>query len=292
MNATMKTIGLIGMVLLAMLMLLSLYTVEQTQYALKLQFGKVKGVELNPGLHWKVPLIQKVIYFDNRIQTLDAKEGRFLTSEKKNVIVDAYVKWRIVDVVKYYTDVRGNEQLAGQRLSEVIADGLRGKFGSRTIQDVVAGDRTLIMEQITEEADQRARSFGIKVVDVRIKRIDLPDEVSESVYQRMRAERERVARNLRAQGEAEAVRITADANRQRVVVLAEAKRQAEQLRGEGEAEAAKTYAQAFGQDEEFFSLYRSFAAYRKTFQAGDHNIFILEPDSEFFTYFNHNAIAK
>lgn len=287
MDQNVKTAGIIIAAVVALLALLSLYTVKQTEYALKLQFGKVKGVELKPGLHWKMPVIQRIVYFDNRIQTLDAPADRFLTNEKKNVIVDSYVKWKIVDVVKYYTDVRGNEQLAGQRLSEVIADGLRGKFGSRTIQDVVAGDRTLIMEQITREADERARSFGIKVVDVRIKRIDLPQEVSDSVYQRMRAERERVARNLRAQGKAEAVRITADAEKQRVVLLAEAKRKAEQLRGEGEAEAAKIYAEAFGQDEEFFGLYRSLAAYRETFKQ-NHDVLVLEPDSEFFEYFKQN----
>ncbi len=290
MNSTIKTPILAVAALVILALLLSLYSVQQTQYALKVEFGKVKGVEDNPGLHFKIPFIQRILYFEKRIQTLDSQAGRFLTKEKKNVIVDSYVKWKINDVVKFYTSVHGKEERAGQRLSEIIADGLRREFGTRTIRDVVSGDRNQIMAQITSEASERASQFGIEVVDVRIKRIDLPKEVSESVYQRMRAERERVARDLRAQGGAEAVRIHADADKQKVVLLAEALREAEQLRGHGDAEAARIYSQAFSKDAEFFALYRSLAAYRETFKnRGD--VLVLEPDSAFFQYFKDSAPA-
>lgn len=273
-----------GAFVLLLIIYSSLFAVYQTEYALVLRFGKVVASDYEPGLNMKVPLIDKAHFFDKRIQTLDAPAEHFLTSEKKNVIVDSYVKWRIQDVVKYYTSVGGNSQVASQRLSEFIADGLRKEFGTRTIQQVVSEDRTEIMKEITAEADRRAQSFGITVVDVRIKRIDLPQEVSSSVYRRMEAERERVAKELRSRGEAEAVRIRASADKQKVVLLADAQREADTIRGEGDKEAAEIYAEAFSQDAEFYSLYRSLSAYRQTFSNKD-DVLVLEPDSDFFRYF-------
>ncbi|MEM7016488.1 MAG: protease modulator HflC [Pseudomonadota bacterium] len=282
-----KTIAGILAVIIALIAINSMFIVDQRKFALKLRLGRVVGAGYEPGLNFKLPFIENIRYFEKRIQTLDTEPERFLTSEKKNVIVDSFVKWRIINVVDFYTAVRGNEQIAGQRLTEIIADGLRGKFGTRTIQEVVSGDRTEIMESITEETDAGAQRFGIKVVDVRIKRIDLPQEVSDSVYQRMRAERERVARDLRSQGEAEAVRIRAKADRTRVELLSEAQRKAEEIRGEGDAEAAATYADAFSQDEEFYALYRSLSAYRNTFKdKGD--VLVVEPDARFFQYFKES----
>ncbi len=271
--------------ILAMMLIYSLiFTVHQTQYALKLQFGKIVSADYEPGLNFKLPLIQKILYFDKRIQTLDAPEEQFLTSEKKNLIVDSFVKWHIIDTVTFFTSVGGNMQRANQRLAEIIADGLRSKIAARTIQEVVSGDRVEIMTNLTEEAQKGAANLGIAVVDVRIKRIDLPQEVSQSVYRRMEAERERVAKDLRSRGEAEAVRIQADADRQKTVLLAEAERKAEEIRGEGDGQAAKIYAEAFQQDEEFYAFYRSLNAYRHTFNQKS-DVLVVEPNTDFFDYF-------
>jgi len=260
------------------------FVVDQTQYALKLRFGKVVSAAYEPGLQFKIPFIHKIRYFERRIQTLDAPAESFLTSEKKNLIVDSYVKWQITDVVAFYIAVAGNEHRAKQRLAEIIADGLRSQFGNRTIQEVVSGDRSEIMENITTNANEASKNLGISVIDVRIKRIDLPEEVSHSVYRRMEAERERVARELRSRGEAEAVRIHANADKQKTILIADAQRQAETLRGEGDAESIAIYAKAFGADPEFYSLYRSLNAYKTSFKDKS-DILILEPDSEFFKYF-------
>jgi len=231
-----------------------------------------------------------VRYFDNRILNLDADAEEFLTSEKKNVLVDSFVKWQIADVVQFFTTMGGSEQRAGQRITEILADGLRSKFGSRTIQEVVSGDRAQIMGQITTEANAKVEQYGIKIVDVRIKRIDLPKGVSASVYSRMEAERERVARELRSRGEAAGVRIRAEADRQRVELLAQAERDAEVIRGEGEATAADIFAQAFSQNPEFYALYRSLNAYRNVFRDKS-DVLVLEPDSEFFKYFKQPVPA-
>ncbi len=273
-------------VLLFMTVTLFTFIVDQTQYALKLRFGKVISADYAPGLHFKVPVMHNIRYFDRRIQTLDAPAESFLTSEKKNVIVDSYVKWQITDVVAFYIAVGGNEHRAKQRLAEIIADGLRSQFGNRTIQEVVSGDRIEIMNNITGNANKASQELGLSVVDVRIKRIDLPEEVSNSVYRRMEAERERVARELRSRGEAEAVRIHADADKQQTILISEAQRQSETLRGEGDAQSTKIYAEAFGADTEFYSLYRSLNAYKKSFNSKN-DMLILEPDSEFFKYFKH-----
>jgi membrane protease subunit HflC len=274
----------------AFFLFLSMFTVHQTEYALVLRLGKVHRVDTEAGLHFKMPVIDDVRYFDNRILSLDADAEEFLTSEKKNVLVDSFVKWQIADVVQFFTTMGGSESRAGQRITEILADGLRSKFGSRTIQEVVSGDRAQIMGQITTEANSKVEQYGIKIVDVRIKRIDLPKGVSASVYSRMEAERERVARELRSRGEAAGVRIRAEADRQRVEVLAQAERDAEVIRGEGEATAADIFAQAFSQNPEFYALYRSLNAYRNVFR-NKSDVLVLEPDSEFFKYFKQPVPA-
>ncbi|WP_263772997.1 protease modulator HflC [Propionivibrio soli] len=262
----------------------SIFTVDQRQYAIIFQLGEVRDVIERPGLYFKWPMIQNVRYFDKRILTLDAAEPeRFITSEKKNVLVDSFVKWRIVDPKLYYISVAGDEARAVTRLSQTVNAGLREEFGKRTVHDVVSGERDRIMEQMREKADQDARKIGVQIVDVRVKRVDLPTEVSESVYRRMEAERKRVANELRSEGAAEAEKIRADADRQREVIVAEAYREAQKIKGEGDAKATATYAQAFGQNPEFYAFYRSLEAYRSTFKnKGD--VIVVEPNSDFFKY--------
>ncbi|MCP4700817.1 MAG: protease modulator HflC [Gammaproteobacteria bacterium] len=265
----------------------SLFTVLQTDYALKLRFGKAIRWDYDPGLQMKMPFIEKVRFFDRRLQTLDADPESFLTSEKKNLRVDSYVKWRITDVLKYFTTMGGSKQNARMRLGEIIADGLRSKFGKRTIQEVVSGDRTKIMESITEESDLKTRKYGIEIIDVRIKRIDLPKEVSDSVYSRMNTEREQEARKIRARGKAEAVRIRADADRKKIEIIAAADRDAEVTRGAGDGKAAETYAKAYNQDAEFYALYRSLNAYKKSF-SNKSDVLVIDSDSDFFKYFRRS----
>jgi membrane protease subunit HflC len=262
----------------------SLYTVDQRQNAIVFQLGEVKEVVTAPGLHFKWPLIQNVRYFNMQIQTYDDAEPlRFITSEKKPVLVDSFVKWRIVDVKQYYVSVQGDEGRASTRLKQTISGGLQAEFGSRTVHDVVSGEREKIMDEVRAKADNDLRRIGVEIVDVRLKRVDLPQEVSESVYRRMEAERKRVANELRSTGSAEAERIRADADRQREVILAEAYRDAQRARGEGDAKAASIYAQAFSQDRDFYSFYRSMEAYRGAFRSrGD--VLLLEPNSDFFRY--------
>ncbi len=265
------------------------YSVHETERAIRFEFGRVVDVDLPPGLHFKLPW-QNVRKFDGRVQTLDEEPQRFLTSEKKNVIVDAFVKWRIGDVEPYYTTVQGDPRRANLRLSEIIRNGLRNEFGKRTIREVVSGDRAQIMAILQRQATEGAESLGLDVVDVRIKRIDLPQDVSASVFSRMAAERERVAREFRAEGAQEAEQIRADADRQRSVIIAEARRDGEKIRGEGDAKAAETYATAYNADPDFYSFYRSLGAYREAFRSqGD--MLILSPDSQFFRYFDQSSGA-
>ena len=262
----------------------SIFTVDQRQHAIVFQLGEVREVIANPGLYFKWPLIQNVRYFDKRILTLDSAEPeRFITSEKKNVLVDSFVKWRIIDPRLYYISVAGDEARAKTRLSQTVNAGLREEFGKRTVHDVVSGERDKIMDDMREKADQDARKIGVQIVDVRLKRVELPQEVSESVYRRMEAERKRVANELRSQGAAEAEKIRADADRQREVLVAEAYRDAQKIKGEGDAKAAAIYGQAFGQNPEFFAFYRSMEAYRSTFKSKS-DVMVLEPNSDFFKY--------
>ena len=262
----------------------TIFTVDQRQYAIVFQLGEVRDVIAEPGLYFKWPLIQNVRYFDKRILTLDSAEPeRFITSEKKNVLVDSYVKWKIVDPKLYYVSVAGDETRAKTRLSQTVNAGLREEFGKRTVHDVVSGERDKIMEQMREKADQDARKIGVQIVDVRVKRVDFPTEVSESVYRRMEAERKRVANELRSEGSAEAEKIRADADKQREVIVAEAYRDAQKMKGEGDAKAAATYAQAFSQNPEFYSFYRSLEAYRASFR-NKSDVIVVEPNSDFFKY--------
>ncbi len=275
---------LIVLVLAVLGVLSSVFTVKEWERAILFQFGEVVRTDYQPGLHFKIPVINNVRKFDGRIMTLDAEPERYLTAEKKNLIVDAFVKWRIDDIKQYYTAMGGDADRANLRLSQIIKDGLRAEFGKRTIQEVVSGERKEVMEVLALNTETQARNFGIRVIDVRIKRIDLPEDISTSVYRRMEAERARVAKDLRSRGAEAAERIRADADRQRTVIVAEAYREAEQLRGEGDAKAADLYAAAFKRDPEFFAFYRSINAYRDSFKdKGD--VLLISPDSDFFKYF-------
>jgi len=268
----------------------SMFTVDQRQNAIVFQFEEVKDVVTRPGLYFKWPMVQRVRTFDMRILTFDDPEPlRFITSEKKPVLVDSFVKWRIVDVKQYFVSVQGDELRAATRLKQTISGGLQNEFNKRTVHEVVSGERDKIMEEVREKADQELRrDLGVELVDVRLKRVDLPQEVSESVYRRMEAERKRIANELRSTGSAEAERIRADADRQREVILAEAYRDAQRVRGEGDAKAANTYAQAFSQNPEFYSFYRSMEAYRSSFR-GKSDLLLLEPNSDFFRYLKDAA---
>jgi len=262
----------------------TIFTVDQRQYAIVFQLGEVTRVIDEPGLYFKFPLVQNVRYFDKRILTLDSAEPeRFITSEKKNVLVDSFTKWRIVDPKLYYVSVEGDESRAKTRLTQTVNAGLREEFGKRTVHDVVSGERDKIMEQMREKADLDARKIGVQIVDVRVKRVELPNDVGESVYRRMDAERKRVANELRSQGSAEAEKIRADADKQREVIIAEAYRDAQMLKGEGDAKAAATYARAFEGNPEFYAFYRSLEAYRFSFK-GKNDVIVVEPNSDFFRY--------
>ena len=269
---------------LAVLAGLSVFTVDQRQVAILLQFGKVERTDLVPGLHFKVPVVQNVLKFDSRIQTLDSDPQNYLTFEKKNVIVDSFVKWRIADVRRFYTSAGGSILQANNRLGEVILKRLRDEFGKRTIQQVVSGERTEIMDKLRVAAKDQADELGLEIVDVRIKRVDLPEDVGQSVYNRMRAERLEVAKRFRSEGEEEARELRANANKDREVIIAEADREAQITRGSGDARATEIYASAFGQDREFYKFYRSLNGYRTAF-GSTADILLLEPKSEFFDYF-------
>ncbi|TDI80860.1 MAG: protease modulator HflC, partial [Betaproteobacteria bacterium] len=252
--------------------------------AIVFQLGEIVSVKTDPGLYFKIPMVQSVRFFDSRILTMDAEEpDRYITSEKKNVLVDLFVKWRIIDVKQYYISVRGDEDMAKVRLAQTVNASLRDEFGNRTVHEVISGERDQIMEIMRQKADRDARKIGIEVVDVRLKRVDLPAEVSLSIYRRMEAERTRVANELRSTGAANSEKIRADADRQREVIMAEAYRDAQTIKGQGDAKAAEIYAEAFQKNPEFYSFYRSLEAYKQSFRnKGD--IMILEPTSEFFKY--------
>ncbi len=285
---------LIGSILLFVVVLVStsLFTVDQREYAIVFQLGEVKQIIDEPGLNVKIPLLQNVRYFDKRILTMDTAEPeRFITSEKKNVLVDLFFKWRIIEPRLYYESVAGDEARARTRLSQTVNAGLREEFGKRTVNDVVSGARDQIMEDMRAKADQDARKIGVQILDVRIKRVDLPTEVSDSVYRRMEAERKRVANELRSQGAAEAEKIRADADRQREVIVAEAYREAQQIKGEGDAKATAIYADAFGQSPEFYSFYRSLEAYRGSFDGKD-DVLVLDPSSDFFKFMKSAGGAR
>ncbi len=271
---------------------MSIFTVDQRKFAIVLQLGEIKEVIAEPGLNFKWPLIQNVRYFEKRILTYDSPEPeRFITSEKKPVLVDAFVKWRIIDAKQYYISVQGDETRAHIRLSQTVNAGLREEFGRRTVHEVVSGEREKIMDEVRVKADADARAIGVQIVDVRLKRVDLVQEVSESVYRRMETERKRVANELRSKGAADAEKIRADADRQREIIIAEAYRDAQRIKGDGDARATALYAQAFGQNPEFYAFYRSLEAYRASFRnKGD--VLVIEPSSEFFKYLKSSGKGK
>jgi len=285
MSATKKL--LLGFIVVAAILLYSsIFFVKEGETAIRFMFGEIVEADYKPGLHFKMPLVNTIRKFDARLQTLDTDPERFLTSEKKNLSVDSFVKWRINNAQQFYTNVRGDIFTANQRLDQFLKDGLRNEFGKRTLTEVVSGDRNQVMQILSTLVNEKAQQIGVEVVDVRIKRIDLPAEVSDSVFARMRAERERVARDFRSRGQEAAERIKADSDRQRTVLLAEAYRDAETARGEGDARAAEIYANAYNKDTDFYQFYRSLNAYRNSFDSSD-DILVLQPkDSAFFKYFN------
>lgn len=282
---------LVGLALVLVVLSASMFTVDQRQNALVFQLGEVVSVKTEPGLYFKLPLIQNVRFFDTRILTLDSADPeRFITSEKKNVLVDSFIKWRVIDAKQFYVSVGGDETRAQIRLNQTVNDGLRAEFGKRTINEVVSGRRDEIMSIIREKADQDARKIGVQVVDVRIKRVDLPETVSENVYRRMEAERKQVANELRSTGAAEAEKIKADADKQKEVIVAEAYRDAQSVKGQGDAKAANVYAAAYGKNPEFYAFYRSMQAYRESFKSKS-DVMVLDPSADFFKYMKNPRAA-
>jgi membrane protease subunit HflC len=282
----MKKIIIVLAVLIAILLSSSLYTVNETQVAIKLRLGEIVSIEEDSGLKFKMPFVNNVVFFDNRIQTLDSASESFLTVEKKNVMVDSYVKWRIVDTEKFYISTGGTMASANIRLSQNNQDALRSEFSKRTIKEVVSDQREAIMASVKSKLKAIAEEeYGIKVIDVRIKRIELSQEVRNSVYRRMEAERKALANKYRSEGAEEAERIQAFADKERTIILANAYRDSEKIRGEGDAISASNYAKAYSEDVDFYSFYRALESYKKSFNdQGD--VLVLNPDTEFFRYFN------
>jgi membrane protease subunit HflC len=275
---------LVGVAAIMLLAGTSLFTVDQRERAIVFQLGEIREVITDPGLNFKWPLIQNVRFLDSRILTLDTPETeRFITSEKKNLLVDSFVKWRIVDVKQYYVSVQGDEARAQTRLAQTVNSALREEFGKRTVHDVVSGEREEIMRVVRDRVDEDAKKIGVAIVDVRLKRVELPQEVSESVYRRMEAERKSVASELRSQGSSEAEKIRAEADREREVIIAEAYRDAQRVKGEGDRKASAIYAQAFNDNPEFYAFYRSLEAYRAGFK-NKSDVLVLDPSSDFFRY--------
>ena len=282
----MKKLIIVVIALLVILLSSSLYTVNETQVAIKLRLGEIVSVENKPGLKFKTPFVNNVVSFDKRIQTLDSAAESFLTVEKKNVVVDSYVKWRIVDTEKFYISTGGAMASANLRLAQNNQDALRTEFSKRTIIEVVSDEREAIMATVKTKLKAIAEDeFGIEVIDVRIKRIELAQEVRNSVYSRMETERKSIANKFRSEGAEEAEKIQAFADKERTIILANAYRDSEKIRGEGDAISASNYAEAYSQDVDFYSFYRSLESYKKSFSdQGD--ILVLNPESEFFRYFN------
>jgi modulator of FtsH protease HflC len=283
---TNRQILILGAALFGLAALLqSFYIVDERERVLLFQFGEILGEDSAPGVHFKIPFVQNVVRIEKRIVTLDSQPEEFLTSEKKNVKVDYYAKWRVTNTPVYYRATGGQEIIAMDRLSAILNRAVRDEFGVRTIQQAVSGGRDEITRAVQRSTADSVRELGIELVDVRVKRIDLPDDVSESVYQRMRAERQRVASDFRARGAEEAERIRAEADRESAVIVANAYRDAERIRGEGDAGAAEIYAQAYGQDAEFYQFYRSLQVYREAW-GGQNDVLVLEPKGELFKYFS------
>ncbi len=288
----MKNIGtfLIGLFAALVILSMSFYTVDQREYALVFRLGEIVAVKKEPGLFFKVPLVDDLKKFDKRIITLDWEEpAKFNTSENKYMMVDSFVKWRIIDPAKYYVSIKeGGEAAAEDRLSKVVNAGFRAEFGKRTVHDVIAGERTAIMDNLRKRADAEARQIGIQVVDVRLKRVDYSEEISKSVFDRMIAERKRIANQLRSEGSAASEKIRADADKQREVIIAEAFRDAQKMKGEGDAKAAEIYSNAYGKNPEFYAFYRSQQAYKNSFNSKS-DVMVLDPKSDFFKYMRSSS---
>ncbi len=281
-------VAVVALLILSM----SVYTVDQRKAAIKFQLGEVVSMETQPGLYFMVPILQNVRLYDTRIQTYDSKDAeRFLTSENKNVLVDSFVKWRVIDVRQYYVSVRGDPVAAEARISQTVNDALRAEFAKRTVHDVVSGERQKIMDTVADKVDKDVKNIGVEVVDVRLKRVDLVPEISSDVYRRMESERKRVANELRSTGSAEGEKIKADADRQKQVIVAEAYRDAQRIKGEGDAQAARIYAEAYGRNPEFYSFYRSLEAYRSSLR-NKSDVMVLDPSSDFFKYLKSPGRGK
>ena len=275
---------LVSIIVLLILLSLSTFTVDQREFALVFRLGEIVSVKKEPGLYFKTPIVENVKFFDKRILTYESDQpDRFITSEKKNVLVDSYIKWRIMDPSKYYVSVNGDERQAERRITQTVNDGLRAEFGKRTIQEVVSGQRSEIMGILQERADSESRLIGVEILDVRLRRVDLPEEVSQSVYQRMNAERKSVANELRSQGFADSEKIRAVAEKERDIIITEAYKDAQKIKGDGDATAAKIYADAFSKNQDFYDFFRSLEAYRKSFKGKD-DILVLDPNSDFFKF--------
>ena len=283
---TSRSLSLVLLLVLALVGSSSLYVIQETELGVKLRFGRLVETDIQPGLHYKIPFVDQVRKFDGRVLTLDADPASFFTIEKKRLIVDAFSKWRIIDVDVYYRATGGNQAVAQERLASRVNDGLRNQFGARTLHEVVSGERDQLMKHLADKLNLTlGQSLGVEVVDVRVKGIDLPPEVSEQVYRRMKAEREKEARILRSEGRESAEKIRADADRQKTILLANAYKVAEETRGQGDATATSTYAAAYTKNPEFYAFIRSLSAYRKSF-ANKGDVLLVDPKSDFFRYLN------
>ncbi len=278
-------------VVLAVLGISSVFVVTETEYAIKFQLGRIVKSDYQPGMHFKLPFVNNVRKFDRRVLTLDTNPEQMLTAEQKFVAVDSFVKWRIVDVSRFYTSTQGNEGIALNRLDSIVKDRIRNQIAARELVQVISEQRVVIMQDIARAANEAAAEFGIEVVDVRIKAIELPDDVRESVFRRMAADRQKEANLYRFEGRESAERISADADRQAQVILAEAEREGQKIRGEGDAGTTEIYANAYGEDEEFYAFYRSLQAYRNSFGSSS-DVMVLDPSSEFFDYFGADKAAE
>jgi len=284
-----KTTGLIAAVIVLVVGLMSIFVVDERELVLKFRLGEIVRSDYDAGIYFKIPLVNNIKKFDKRILTLDARPAIYLTKEKKNVNVDFFVKWRISNVETFYKTMSGgNERIAAERLYTIVNDGLRDQFSKRTIKEVIAGEREEIMDESLKAANEQVDKFGINLVDIRVKRIDFSEDISNSVYRRMEAERTRVAKDYRSRGAEAAERIRADADRQRTVTIADAYREAEKTRGDGDGKAANIYAKAYTKDSEFYSFYRSLNAYKESFNAQS-DIMVIDPSSDFFKYFKKST---
>ena len=287
----MKLLLAIAALVVAIIGSASLFTVSEIENAILFKWGKIERADYEPGLHFKIPFVNNVRKFDNRIQTFDAKPEDYLTEEKKIVVVDSFIQWRIEDVKTFYVSMRGDMDIAQERIATIVKEGLRNEFGKRVMHEVISGERDVIMDDINKSANKSVQAFGIRIVDVRIKRIEFPPKVSDKIFRRMETERTRIAKELRAEGNESAAKIRAEADRQVTILKADAFKQAEEIRGKGDAKAAEIYANAYGQNKEFFAFYRSLNAYQNTF-GSPADIMVVEPDSDFFDYFKDLQVKQ